>query len=80
MSEITRLGFMKSSVGAAAGITVIGSLTAANADADDRPVGSESVVAYVKDPSSGEISVMVGEREVIVHDRKLAARLSRAAG
>jgi hypothetical protein len=37
------------------------------------------VVAYVKDPASGEISVMSGEREVVFHDHKLAARLSRAA-
>lgn len=79
MTEITRLGFIKSSVGAAAGLTVVGALTAARADADERPVGSEPVVAYVKNPASGEISVMVGEREVIVHDRKLAARISRAA-
>jgi hypothetical protein len=80
VSEITRLGFMKSSVGAAAGLSVVGALTAAKADAGERPAGTESVVAYVKNPASGEISVMVGEREVIVHDRKLAARLSRAAG
>ncbi len=80
MGEITRLGFMKSSVGAAAGLTVVGSLTAAKADADQSPLGKESVVAYVRNPASGEISVMVGDREVIVHDRQLAARLSRAAG
>ncbi len=72
---------MKSSVGAAAGLTVVGSLAAARkADAAEGPVGSESVVAYVKNPATGEISVMTGDREVIVHDRKLAARLSRAAG
>jgi hypothetical protein len=71
---------MKSSVGAAAGLTVVGALAAKKADADEGPVGSERVVAYVKDPASGEISVMTGDREVIVHDRKLAARLSRAAG
>jgi hypothetical protein len=71
---------MKSSVGAAAGLTAIGSLAATKADAEEGPIGSERVVAYVKDPASGEISVMTGEREVIIHDRKLAAQLSRAAG
>ncbi len=80
MSEITRLGFMKSSVGAAAGLTVVGALSATSADADQRPAGRESVVAYVKNPATGEISVMNGDREVIIHDRKLAARLSHAAG
>jgi hypothetical protein len=79
VGEITRLGFMKSSVGAAAGLTAIGALTAANADAHGRPAGTESVVAYVKNPATGEISVMTGDREVIIHDRQLAARLSRAA-
>ena len=80
MSEITRLGFMKSSVGAAAGMTVIGTIVATKADATEAPAGSEPVVAYVKDPSTGEISLMTGDREVIVHDHKLAAHLSRAAG
>jgi hypothetical protein len=27
----------------------------------------------------GELTLMVGEREVLVHDRDLAARLARAA-
>ena len=80
MSDITRLGFIKSSAGAAAGVTVIGSLAAAKADAHEAPAGSVPVVAYMKDPSSGEIALMVGEREVIIQDRQLAARLSRAAG
>jgi hypothetical protein len=38
------------------------------------------VVAYVKNPQDGEISVMSGDREVIVRDRKLAAKIARAAG
>jgi hypothetical protein len=40
---------------------------------------SGPVVAYVRDAGKGEISVMTGEREVKVHDRKLAARIARAA-
>jgi hypothetical protein len=80
VSDLTRLGFVKSSAAAAAGITGIGAVVARQADAQDEPVGSEPVMAYVKDPSSGEISVMSGEREVTVHDQKLAARIARAAG
>ncbi len=79
MGEITRLGFIKSSAGAAAGMTVVGSIVATKAEAKDAPAGSEPVVAYVRDPASGEISLMTGDREVVVHDRKLAARLSAAA-
>ncbi|MDQ6851091.1 MAG: hypothetical protein M3070_14335 [Actinomycetota bacterium] len=63
-------------------MTAIGSLVVVNrADAaTDTPPGSEPVVAYVRDPSSGEVALMVGDREVTVHDPKLAAHIARAAG
>jgi hypothetical protein len=35
------------------------------------------VVAYIKNPSQGEISVMSGEREVVLRDRRLATRIAR---
>ncbi len=80
MSHLTRRGFVTRSAGTAAGLTAIGALAAERADADpDAPAGSEPVVAYVRDPSSGEISVMSGDREVTVRDLKLAARIERAA-
>ncbi len=37
-------------------------------------------IAYVKDHRSGEIVVMVGEREVVYRDAELASRLARIAG
>jgi hypothetical protein len=40
----------------------------------------ESVVAYVHDHRSSEVRLMVGEREVVVHDRDLANRILNAAG
>lgn len=40
----------------------------------------ESVVAYVHDHRSSEVRLMVGEREVVVHDRELATRILNAAG
>ena len=40
----------------------------------------ESVVAYVQDHRSSEVRLMVGEREVVVHDRDLATRILNAAG
>jgi hypothetical protein len=79
MTDLTRRGFVKNSAGAAAGMTVIGALVADEADADGAPAGTEPVVAYVSDPAKGEISVMSGDREVAVRDRKLAARIARAA-
>jgi hypothetical protein len=36
-------------------------------------------VAYISEPRTGEISVMAGERQVKLHDRKIAARIARAA-
>jgi hypothetical protein len=40
----------------------------------------ESVVAYVEDHTSSEVRLMVGEREVVVHDRDLVHRILNAAG
>jgi hypothetical protein len=79
VGEITRLALLKSSAGAAAGMTVIGSLVTTKADAAEAPAEAEPVVAYVKDPTNGKISVMSGDREVIITDHQLAAQLSRAA-
>jgi hypothetical protein len=41
---------------------------------------SESLVAHVADPHSDEVTLMLGEREVVVHDRDLVTRLLNAAG
>ena len=78
MSDSTRRAFVKNSAVAAAGLTVAGALVAEQADAK-AVATSGPVVAYVRDPRTGEISVMTGERQVKVQDRKLAARLARAA-
>ena len=69
----TRRAFVKRSAGAAVGATMIGALIASEADATT----NEPVVAYVHD---GQISIMTGEREVTVRDRKLAADIIRAGG
>lgn len=41
---------------------------------------AESLVAHVSDPSSDQVSFLVGEREVVVRDRDLVKRLLNAAG
>ena len=78
MAELTRRGFVRSSAGAAAGVTFFGALAAAQADA---AAGNraEPVVAFVSDPGRGEVTLMVGDQEVVRRDRDLAARLTRAA-
>ena len=80
MGDLTRRGFVKSSAVTAAGMTVIGAIAVADASAEGGAVGFEPVVAYVSDAGKGEISVMKGEREVRLRDRKLARDISRAAG
>ena len=41
---------------------------------------TEPVVAYVQNPRAGVLHLMVGEREVIVEDHDLVARILNAAG
>jgi hypothetical protein len=76
VTEITRLGFVKSSAKAIAGAAAVGAVEAAPAEAH---VTTKPVVAYVKNPRKGEISLMSGDREVTVRDRALAAKIARAA-
>jgi hypothetical protein len=78
MSDTTRLGFVKRSAATAAGMTVVGALVAEDADAKVAR-RSGPVVAYIRKPGNGEIILMHGKHQVKVHDRKLAARLARAA-
>ena len=58
---------------------------AAPASADAAPDhagsdGARSVVAYVSDASSGQVTVMSGDREVVVTDHALVRRLTREVG
>jgi hypothetical protein len=79
VADLTRRRFVKNSAGAAAGMTLIGVLVADRANAEGGTAGSEPVIAYVRDPSTGEIDVMSGDREATVRDPKLAAQIARAA-
>jgi hypothetical protein len=77
VTDLTRRGFVKGSAGAAAGLSVFSALLAEQADAHGE-AGSRPIIAYVRNPTRGEIAVMTADREVRIHDRKLAARLARA--
>ena len=79
MSDLTRRAFVKQSAVTAAGMTLVGAVAADVASAQSGAAGSEPVVAFVSDPSKGEISVMKGEHEVKLLNRKLARDISRAA-
>ena len=85
MSETSRRKFLAAAgVGAAAGTVAIatgGAAAAATGGTRARPdAARQPVLAVVPDHRSGEVRLLVGEREVVVHDRDLAARILNAAG
>jgi hypothetical protein len=83
MTDATRRRFliMAGAGAAAAGVAAVvpaGTL-AEGAAAADHPPAEGTLVAYVGDATDGTVSLLVGDREVVVHDRDLVARLARAA-
>lgn len=87
MNDSSRRKFLAvAGAGAAAGtvgLTGIGSAASAaeSGEAVRKPGhAQETVVAYVKDHRSSKLRLMVGEREVIVHDKDLVNRILNAAG
>lgn len=81
MSETNRRSFLAvTGAGAVAG--TVGLVAGPAAASVRRLSGSaqEPVVAYVEDPDSDELQLMVGEREVVVRDRDLVVRILNAAG
>ena len=82
MSETSRRKFLAiTGAGAAAGTAALtpGVALAATTPRTGRSA-KETVVAYVADHHSDELRLMVGEREVVVHDRDLVHRILNAAG
>ncbi len=79
MSDLTRRGFVKTSAGAAAGLTTLGALEVGEAEAKRHATHSHPIVAWIGNPSDGKITVMSGKHERTIRDRKLAAQLARAA-
>jgi outer membrane receptor protein involved in Fe transport len=83
MSETSRRRFIGvAGAGAAvAGATALVPGAATAAQTRLREKGARSpVVAYVSDIDSDEVTLMVEEREVVLHDRDLVIRLRNAAG
>lgn len=82
MSETNRRKFLAvTGAGMAAGAVAVTGGTAFAAEARRRRDAAQGkVIAYVKDHRSGEVRLMVGEREVVVQDRDLVTRILNAAG
>ena len=83
MSETDRRKFLAvTGAGAAAGAVALtaGPVLAAGTSRPSKHAAAESVVAYVEDHRSGRLRLMLGDREVVVHDRDLVSRILDAAG
>ena len=86
MDDSTRRGFLATAAVGAVGVGVAAVAPGAQAagtrgDAEHKVPGNAAgtLVAHVDDVHGDTVTVMVGEREVVVHDRDLVARLARAA-
>lgn len=90
MNGLTRRQLLATSAGVAAagissaGLATPGRVVAASADRGSRlraaaAGADQSMVAYIGRGSTGEVHVMVGERQVVLHDRDLVGRLVNAA-
>jgi hypothetical protein len=89
MSRVSRRAFL-STAGAVTGAAALGAAvagpklaaTAADLTARSSPASMPDgpVVAVVRNPAAGDLSLVVGDREVAVHDAALVRRLVDAAG
>lgn len=87
MSKSTRRGFLKiAGAGAAVGAAAVATTAAVKSGGPQQQGTTDSVpaaadgplVAYVRDVRGAEVSVLVGETEVVVKDKELVARLVSA--
>ena len=60
-------------------MTATGVFGVAEADAKHKAPHHHPIVAWLGDPRDGKITIMKGDREVTIHDHKLAARIANAA-
>ena len=84
MANATRRGFL-AAAGTGTAIAVVA--TAGRADAAPRSneeaieaLNGAVLIAFIDDPRSGVLSLMVGEDEVEIHDPALVRRLVKATG
>jgi hypothetical protein len=85
MSEHSRRTFLRGAGVSAAAATVAVVLPSGIASAAESksetgaPATTKPVVAYVTDPSLGTITVIHGDKEVVVTDKGLARRIAKLA-
>ncbi|WP_295696792.1 hypothetical protein [Lapillicoccus sp.] len=80
MNDASRRGFLAltgTGVAGAAAIAVAQSASAAPARAAAETTADGPMVAHVRNIHTGEVAVMIGEREVVVHDKALVSALAK---
>jgi len=80
MSETSRRKFLAA---AGVGAASVGTVNLAAGSAEAKPSAKsvkESVVVLIEDHKSSELVLLVGDREVVVHNRDLVTRILNAAG
>lgn len=81
MNDTSRRKFLAATgAGVAAGAVGIGGPAAAEAVVRKADAANEPVVAFVENPQAGVVTLMLGDREVVVEDHDLVARILNAAG
>ena len=89
MPKVTRRGFIAQTSVSVATIGMLAAVPAFTADPEATDVAAtdlsttltnipETLIAHVSDPASGEISLLVGTKEIIYRDPELVMRLLRA--
>jgi hypothetical protein len=68
-------------IGVVAAMPSIASASPPSSPEPSAPTAADAgpLVAHISDPSSGTLSLLVGDQEVIVHDHDLVGRITRAA-
>ena len=88
MNDHTRRNFLIASGTGAAAVGVVAAMPSIAGARTSAPTPSDvpmtapdaaPLVAHISDPSSGTLSLLVGDDEVIVHDHDLVARITAAA-
>ena len=86
MSNLSRRSFLKTA-GVATGAAIVGGVPAAAAATESAPeivpspsaMAHEPLVAYVRDASKGEVTVVSGLQETTFRDHALVKRIAKAA-
>lgn len=85
MKDATRRGFLAASGAGVATVAVApiafasGSSTQDTTAADGQPAGTGPLVVLVHDAGRGEVTVMRGQQEVVVHDPSLVRAITKHA-